>query len=158
MTFQFHKGTIKTFHSRWTHPLDNRFQFHKGTIKTLAGSHCSSRTAKFQFHKGTIKTDTERLGCVVASNFNSIKVRLKHYCSNAKDEIIPFQFHKGTIKTFRGLFPLFPVSSFQFHKGTIKTYTLTEEGRKHLNFNSIKVRLKLIISIRDKSLSTISIP
>ena len=53
-------------------------------------------------------------------NFNSIKVRLKHfyrpnYSSNPK-----FQFHKGTIKTFDVEYVIV-APSFQFHKGTIKT-------------------------------------
>ena len=56
------------------------------------------------------------------TNFNSIKVRLKHSAGEAYT--IPsslFQFHKGTIKT-RTLIIFLPlVLKFQFHKGTIKT-------------------------------------
>ena len=136
----------------------NYFNSIKVRLKHFTLAELIRSTTDFNSIKVRLKRSLGPIALQGLPNFNSIKVRLKHYCSNAKDEMIPFQFHKGTIKTFRGLFPLFPVSSFQFHKGTIKTYTLTEEGRKHLNFNSIKVRLKLIISIRDKSLSTISIP
>ena len=34
-TFQFHKGTIKTFLSEGACSSPQSFQFHKGTIKTL---------------------------------------------------------------------------------------------------------------------------
>ena len=54
-------------------------------------------------------------------NFNSIKVRLKRDGSFSFTAPTLFQFHKGTIKT---------------------TYALTRDTAL-LDFNSIKVRLKL---------------
>ena len=83
------------------------------------------KTSLFQFHKGTIKT------CLIfhrwcrISNFNSIKVRLKHAFFNSyPDSFEIFQFHKGTIKT-RFLHVLIWIVN---------------------NFNSIKVRLKPVKS------------
>ena len=75
--------------------------------------------------------------------FNSIKVRLK-----LKNPVInlyfdTFQFHKGTIKTIYAL-GLIGSYLFQFHKGTIKTLKDYVLKLLELNFNSIKVRLKLI--------------
>ena len=54
---------------------------------------------KFQFHKGTIRTEEANARANIASNFNSIKVRLEqksHYPYQHKNQ---FQFHKGTIRT-----------------------------------------------------------
>ena len=36
---------------------------------------------------------------------------------------------------------------FQFHKGTIKTYYEKNYALRQVNFNSIKVRLKLIVML-----------
>ena len=58
---------------------------------------------------------------VIEPHFNSIKVRLKH-----------------DVKQYATDFWL-----FQFHKGTIKTEVTVQIACQHLNFNSIKVRLKL---------------
>ena len=38
-------------------------------------------------------------------------------------------------------------NKFQFHKGTIKTADAYGQKRQNSNFNSIKVRLKLIINV-----------
>ena len=55
---------------------------------------------KFQFHKGTIKTAMPHSSRRGQTNFNSIKVRLKHaYLSKCLLDNSLFQFHKGTIKT-----------------------------------------------------------
>ena len=54
------------------------FQFHKGTIKTDDGIQTQYYQHQFQFHKGTIKTTSSRSsqdGSI--KYFNSIKVRLK---------------------------------------------------------------------------------
>ena len=60
-------------------------------------------------------------------NFNSIKVRLK-LDDVVKDNkgVVLFQFHKGTIKTDRARF---------------------SAGAAAIYFNSIKVRLKLIVYV-----------
>ena len=76
------------------------FQFHKGTIKTLKPVQNSYDTIEFQFHKGTIKTLLLLTIYLIFNNFNSIKVRLKH--ANVYHSFLSyyeFQFHKGTIKT-----------------------------------------------------------
>ena len=57
-------------------------------------------------------------------NFNSIKVRLKPQTDKRTSVFIRFQFHKGTIKT------------------EVDTFLHLIYG----HFNSIKVRLKLIIT------------
>ena len=55
---------------------------------------------RFQFHKGTIKTIILTVFCLVLSNFNSIKVRLKLLIfQRIINRMRKFQFHKGTIKT-----------------------------------------------------------
>ena len=56
LSFQFHKGTIKTEDSEQRKRPPRKFQFHKGTIKTSAHCCVTSTTSTFQFHKGTIKT------------------------------------------------------------------------------------------------------
>ena len=53
------------------------FQFHKGTIKTTLLLSTFCLPIKFQFHKGTIKTLRCCIGVVRECHFNSIKVRLK---------------------------------------------------------------------------------
>ena len=55
VSFQFHKGTIRTTELQEISSIIFLFQFHKGTIRTLR---CKSFTADvvFQFHKGTIRT------------------------------------------------------------------------------------------------------
>ena len=73
--------------------------------------------------KNTIKTSQLLRTGNGMSDFNSIKVRLKHtsLCDKSKAFL-----------------------SFQFHKGTIKTQTGCKESKSCLiDFNSIKVRLKL---------------
>ena len=56
----------------------------------------------------------------IFSDFNSIKVRLKHSCVAVRPYSVQFQFHKGTIKT----------------------NPRTMQQMRQRNFNSIKVRLK----------------
>ena len=78
LTFQFHKGTIRTaaclkrlrlreyFNSiKVQLELNIRpqftasffsFQFHKGTIRTVQRNLATSSLSEFQFHKGTIRT------------------------------------------------------------------------------------------------------
>ena len=53
------------------------FQFHKGTIKTNDLRSAGLNAKLFQFHKGTIKTDDVYHGSTSTPDFNSIKVRLK---------------------------------------------------------------------------------
>ena len=119
-TFQFHKGTIKTirilllkFLLIYFNSIKVRlkqqmvllilffhlFQFHKGTIKTSAPIDFIIIATQFQFHKGTIKTRKAFTTQLSISNFNSIKVRLKHSGFKTRRNIVKFQFHKGTIKT-----------------------------------------------------------
>ena len=55
-SFQFHKGTIKTYLGLGKISKSQKFQFHKGTIKTIEFTAALSGITIFQFHKGTIKT------------------------------------------------------------------------------------------------------
>ena len=100
------------------------FQFHKGTIRTFFPCCLCPWLQPFQFHKGTIRTCSQ----------NSPLYRLDI-----------FQFHKGTIRTIDN--DQFMIGSFifQFHKGTIRTWLLLRIMLLILNFNSIKVRLELVI-------------
>ena len=56
-----------------------------------------------------------------------------------------FQFHKGTIRTINQCSRSLHHHEFQFHKGTIRTVPFSVEAESRLNFNSIKVRLELLI-------------
>ena len=99
----------------------------------------------FQFHKGTIKTRAKRKVPHWRRYFNSIKVRLKLW--RFKKLTIKFK-HFNSIKV--RLKPDVGAKDkgdylFQFHKGTIKTDRNRQRYQFTLNFNSIKVRLKLFI-------------
>ena len=78
-------------------------------------------------------------------HFNSIKVRLKLTLPPRVIGARRFQFHKGTIKTHSSF--SFPKRNelFQFHKGTIKTQPTIIIIKHFIDFNSIKVRLKLSV-------------
>ena len=78
----------------------------------------------FQFHKGTIRTP-----CL----------------SHGQRNVPPFQFHKGTIRTLLMISVLLLIFVFQFHKGTIRTNVAASGHSAQLHFNSIKVRLELIL-------------
>ena len=67
-----------------------------------------------------------------------------------RDSPPAFQFHKGTIKTFCYYSKVW-LFSFQFHKGTIKTYKFKSGQKTILDFNSIKVRLKLSLKFKYKA-------
>ena len=56
-----------------------------------------------------------------------------------------FQFHKGTIRTKIIHWRLRIAIPFQFHKGTIRTDTPNGNLSHYSNFNSIKVRLELVL-------------
>ena len=80
--------------------------------------------------------------------FNSIKVQLELKNSSKTIVVMLFQFHKGTIRTGRTeCFPnVFKV--FQFHKGTIRTTPDFIRFAAYINFNSIKVQLELILTLK----------
>ena len=68
---------------------------------------------------------SSRLLSTASTDFNSIKVRLKHAANAGANVVRAFQFHKGTIKTgFRYRSPECS-DTFQFHKGTIKTQAIS---------------------------------
>ena len=75
--------------------------------------------------------------------FNSIKVQLKRTQPQFVVAPSTFQFHKGTIKAGTCAFFQCPPRRFQFHKGTIKAPSDVQDYANYLNFNSIKVQLKL---------------
>ena len=103
-------------------PLDYfTFQFHKGTIRTFITLSSDSAALSFQFHKGTIRTRELIQERTQSAYFNSIKVQLELAFFLAFFLKIIFQFHKGTIRTFSRLFTLYSLILFQFHKGTIRT-------------------------------------
>ena len=77
-SFQFHKGTIRTFQPAAEDAKAYQFQFHKGTIRTKILNSVCSVEFSFQFHKGTIRTQRDIASMTIQQNFNSIKVRLEH--------------------------------------------------------------------------------
>ena len=120
------------------------FQFHKGTIKTQKILNMFNRAGIFQFHKGTIKTKIHIWDSSINSDFNSIKVQLRHKTIHVKMNRCPY-FNSIKVQ-LRQIIPLIlllicsnfnsikvqlrhfislhtnNVSKFQFHKGTIKTH------------------------------------
>ena len=100
MTFQFHKGAIKTSSKVNTVCSIGYFNSIKVRLKQLLPVYHKT-LMPFQFHKGAIKT--------------------RSYLFNA-DYASTFQFHKGAIKTLTGLSLLDVKTEFQFHKGAIKTH------------------------------------
>ena len=101
----------------------------------------------FQFHKGTIRTDFLPSFSPTYSHFNSIKVRLELAEAYYNYQNTKFQFHKGTIRTCVLKQKIKQKKLFQFHKGTIRTVVPTLLDILISNFNSIKVRLELILLI-----------
>ena len=80
-------------------------------------------------------------------DFNSIKVRLKLAYSVITVYSSPY-FNSIKVRLKRTLRPRkYAERRFQFHKGTIKTETLKHIQKKGFDFNSIKVRLKLVATI-----------
>ena len=100
----------------------------------------------FQFHKGTIKTDSSYSYQYYSANFNSIKVRLKQKMPLCFRRMYQhFNSIKVRLKRYLEYKTGFDRVQFQFHKGTIKTTHLLLHIIYHINFNSIKVRLKLLL-------------
>ena len=56
-----------------------------------------------------------------------------------------FQFHKGSIKSGAGFPDLVVAHGFQFHKGSIKRKMFGVHGVSKEDFNSTKVRLKVVV-------------
>ena len=79
-----------------------------------------------RFHKGAIRTAFSSL----------LKVRAEG-----------FQFHKGAIRTNFKVRNDKENKSFQFHKGAIRTDDANVPAVRVPNFNSIKVRLELGLSL-----------
>ena len=82
---------------------------------------------------------------VPSLNFNSIKVRLNLTLIRPCGSVVWFQFHKGTIKPDMSRDCNTTFSLFQFHKGTIKPVVPSFARVSLNNFNSIKVRLNLLV-------------
>ena len=142
LSFQFHKGSIKTFTRfalRRAHPHFNSIKVRLRRISTPA----VGQLLVFQFHKGSIKTLNGLAARRRYLNFNSIKVRLRPCHLQIPAALIPFQFHKGSIKTDVPLPALHQGVRFQFHKGSIKTVEFNIIISFKYYFNSIKVRLRL---------------
>ena len=120
--FQFHKGTIRTQECYRVEGADFRFQFHKGTIRTF-GLLCSkSMFLWFQFHKGTIRTINFILSISEKkSYFNSIKVRLELGAAMGYENAGKY-FNSIKVRLEPQCYICYLVDSkFQFHKGTIRT-------------------------------------
>ena len=75
--------------------------------------------------------------------FNPIKVRLKQIPDIVLYHILLFQFHKGTLKTQHSLSVLAVVLNFNSIKVRLKLPIHRGFAGDFANFNSIKVRLKL---------------
>ena len=120
LTFQFHKGAIRTGWPPSIKLVFTWFQFHKGAIRTLdtilhsraelhfnsikvrlelKNAMASHLQVQFQFHKGAIRTTIHFYLLKSIRNFNSIKVRLEQISQSEFNTNFSFQFHKGAIRT-----------------------------------------------------------
>ena len=79
------------------------FQFHKGSIRTNQSIKEVTESDMFQFHKGSIRTFLQRNAAKGALSFNSIKVQLEHFTGAHTRPLAVFQFHKGSIRTLCAL-------------------------------------------------------
>ena len=78
MLRNFNSIKVRLEQSRRTDiPLFLSFQFHKGTIRTVGFLRLPGSCYRFQFHKGTIRTKSHSPEVIVIVYFNSIKVRLE---------------------------------------------------------------------------------
>ena len=77
------------------------FQFHKGAIRTMYRDTDEGAEQIFQFHKGAIRTFARSSFQILRRNFNSIKVRLEPDMPPKGIQASGFQFHKGAIRTMR---------------------------------------------------------
>ena len=123
------------------------FQFHKGTIRTCEHYANASSFANFNSIKVQLERNNLDLSHVLCCNFNSIKVQLEHLRTCVVRSMELFQFHKGTIRTLNMICISLVLSDFnsikvqlelsaigsiaggllfQFHKGTIRTFHLTD--------------------------------
>ena len=99
------------------------FQFHKGAIRTYRDVEVYKGLYLFQFHKGAIRTVSCALLASERAYFNSIKVRLEQMSAFRSWCVQQFQFHKGAIRTDEGIVFIDDITAFQFHKGAIRTST-----------------------------------
>ena len=116
------------------------------------------RDVEFQFHKGTIKTDISLRWWRTPPYFNSIKVQLKQQrAANIDSMGTNFNSIKVQLKRLRTS-SVSCCIRFQFHKGTIKTDFTAGLHHNELDFNSIKVQLKLPSCVVEHVSTLISIP
>ena len=121
-----------------------KFQFHYGTIKSFHLFKFLCLAALFQFHYGTIKSNNGKYLINGNRHFNSTMVRLKEEDGTPEHEAeYEFQFHYGTIKSMIPCHTFQAVPLFQFHYGTIKSPEISWDAViYYLDFNSTMVRLK----------------
>ena len=77
------------------------FQFHKGTIRTYHGTHGSCRNSHFNSIKVQLEHKFPQRSFHSILYFNSIKVQLEHIDVQIDTLVSVFQFHKGTIRTIQ---------------------------------------------------------
>ena len=81
LTFQFHKGTIRTHHIVCYEPLHRNFNSIKVQLERVKTANQLATYPVFQFHKGTIRTRSMVTTQSAGSDFNSIKVQLERYAN-----------------------------------------------------------------------------
>ena len=118
------------------------FQFHKGAIRT---SPCSSLNVKFfDFNSIKVRLEQDILKPLQEGfiYFNSIKVRLELISCQICRGFASFQFHKGAIRTLAGDFVWPMYENFNSIKVRLELLLLLLLMKRLLHFNSIKVRLE----------------
>ena len=119
------------------------FQFHKGAIRTNRFWRTLEIWTNFNSIKVRLELKAAALLLPMSTYFNSIKVRLEQQNNTNTTQAPAFQFHKGAIRTNLCFILLLFMPEFQFHKGAIRTHLMLASAIEQLHFNSIKVRLEL---------------
>ena len=99
LSFQFHKGSIRTVLPLLSMPNKYCFNSIKVQLEHTARASYAAMRKVFQFHKGSIRTFTKISDAAAELCFNSIKVQLEPGRFDNQFDGPMFQFHKGSIRT-----------------------------------------------------------
>ena len=142
VTFQFHKGAIRTVVKAEVRLVSSYFNSIKVRLEQNQVRGLSAYVLDFNSIKVRLELNKNVTYQDNQIDFNSIKVRLEPSTLAYHISTAPFQFHKGAIRTARLLVLIDLFQKFQFHKGAIRTRVSVSEQIENFHFNSIKVRLE----------------
>ena len=124
LSFQFHKGTIRTRTVPAVRHLCKNFNSIKVRLELIAITNVNRTIFNFNSIKVRLEHYHRCSGCQRLYYFNSIKVRLELKPITSNRRLMLFQFHKGTIRTWSQHWKPTQRLGFQFHKGTIRTFVI----------------------------------